>query len=407
MTPPSQPAPEYQSILKLPKGFRAAGVHAGIKADAAKFDMAMIVSDPPETVAAGMFTTNKIQAEPVRLGIERLKNGRARAVVVNSGNANACTGPQGERDAVEMGRLAAEALQMPEEEVLVSSTGTIGKPLDLGPIRRGVPALVSALSAEGGDAAASGILTTDTRPKVCTTHITLAGKPVTLSGFCKGAGMIEPNMATMLAYVCTDAALTPEALRTALRTAVNQSFNRISIDGDTSTNDSVIVFANGAAENPVLTEADPEFALFQTAMNGLLFDLAMKIVWDGEGMTKFIELRALGAANDAEADKALRAVATSFLVKTGWAGTYPVWGRIVDVLGYCGVEVDPNRIAMWYDELPVMREGMSAFPDKADLEKIIKGNRYTITMDLGTGGSGSAVLYTCDCTEEYVRINMF
>ena len=403
----SQTAPEYQSVLTLPKGFRAAGVHAGIKADPSKFDMALLVSDPPETAAAGMFTTNKIQAAPVRLGIARLKNGRARAIVVNSGNANACTGPQGERDAVEMARMTADALGIPEEEVLVSSTGTIGKPLNLDPIRRGIPALASALSTTGGDAAASGILTTDTRPKVCTTRISLAGQTVTLSGFCKGAGMIEPNMATMLAYVCTDAAIAPEALRAALRCAVDQSFNRISIDGDTSTNDSVIAFANGAAGNPTLRENDPDFALFQTALNGLLFDLAMKIVWDGEGMSKFIELRAEGAANDAEADKALRAVATSFLVKTGWAGTYPVWGRIVDVLGYCGVDLNPDRLAMRYDDLPVMRDGMSAFPDKAALEKIITGKRYTIAMDLGTGGNGTAVLYTCDCTEEYVRINMF
>lgn len=400
-------APEFEDRFQMPAGFRAAGIHAGIKPDPTRADMALLLSDVPETVAAGMFTTNKVQAAPVRLDIARLADGRARAVVVNSGNANACTGPQGERDAAEMGLLAADALDLPESEVLVCSTGTIGKPLDLAPIRRGVKLLAGALSADGGDAAASAILTTDTRPKVCSTRLVLEGKTITLSGFCKGAGMIEPNMATMLAFICTDAAVEPETLRAALRAAVNQSFNRISVDGDTSTNDTVLAFANGAAGNAPLTPHAPDFPDFQTALNGLLFHLAMKIVWDGEGMTKFIELRARGAANDAEADKAVRAVANSFLVKTGWAGNYPVWGRIADVLGYCGVEIDPARLGISYDGLSIMRDGMSAFPDKDAVAAVLSRDRYVIEMDLGTGGTGAAVLYTCDCTEEYVRINMF
>lgn len=399
--------PVFTSVCKLPPGFRAAGVHAGIKADPAKMDMALIVSDEEHTVAAGMFTTNKVKAAPVRLDIEHLRSGRARAIVVNSGNANACTGPQGELDAAEMAHLTAEALRLPLGEVLVSSTGTIGKPLNLAPIRRGIPLLVEALDSFGGECAARAILTTDTRPKTCHTCIEIDGVSVTLSGFCKGAGMIEPNMATMLCYLCTDATIGAEALREALRVAVNQSFNRISVDGDTSTNDSVILFANGRAGNTALTPQHPSWTLFQSALNGLVFDLAMKIVWDGEGMTKFIELRAKGALNDAEADKALRAIANSFLVKTGWAGTYPVWGRIADVLGYCGVEIDPERMGIDYDQLPLMRNGMTAKPDPQALAAILAGNRYTITVDLGTGGPGSAVLYTCDCTEEYVRINMF
>ncbi len=328
-------------------------------------------------------------------------------MVVNSGNANACTGPQGELDAREMGDLTAKVLGLDPAEVLVFSTGTIGKPMNLEPVRRGIPMLAAALGNEGGPAAARAILTTDTRPKECTTRIRVDGREVTLAGFCKGAGMIEPNMATMLAYVCTDAAIGAEALRAALKRAVDRSFNRISIDGDTSTNDSVVILANGRAGNRPLDAAHPDFALFQSALDGLVFDLAMKIVWDGEGMTRFVELRAKGAASDAEADKALRAIANSFLVKTGWAGTYPVWGRIADVLGYCGVEVVPDRMGIDYDEVPVMRNGMSAGTAKADLDKIVTGKRYTITVDLGTGGGGQAVLYTCDCTEEYVRINMF
>lgn len=399
--------PVFEAVCHLPPGFRAAGLHAGIKADPDLHDMAMLVSDEPDTAAAGMFTTNKIKAAPVKLDIRRLKGGRARAVVVNSGNANACTGAQGERDAEEMGRLTAAALGLDEAEVLVCSTGGIGKPLNLDPIRKGIPRLAERLAPEGGPEAAKGILTTDTRPKMCTTRIEVEGETATLSGFCKGSGMIEPNMATMLAYVCTDAALAPEHLKTALKTAVDASFNKISIDGDTSTNDSVICLANGRAGHAPLTPAHPDWELFQTALNGLLFELAMKIVWDGEGMTRFIELRARGAASDAEADKAVRAVANSFLVKTAWAGTYPAWSRIVDVLGYCGVEIDPDRLGMRYDDLCLLRDSTPALPDPEALRAIMLSNRYTITMDLGTGGAGTAVLYTCDCTEEYVRINMF
>jgi glutamate N-acetyltransferase/amino-acid N-acetyltransferase len=399
--------PSFDSTCILPPGFRASSVHAGIKKKAGVPDMALLVSDEPATVAAGMFTTNKIQAAPVRLGRKRLESGTARAVVINSGNANACTGPQGVLDAEEMGRITASELGLAEEEVLVSSTGTIGKPLNMEPIRSGIPKLVAGLQADGGIAAANGILTTDTRPKMCTTRIEIEGRSVTISGFCKGAGMIEPNMATMLAYVCTDAAVEPAALRQALKESVNSSFNKISIDGDTSTNDSVFVFANGRSGNVPLTPDHPDWRAFQTALNGVMFDLAMKIVWDGEGMTKFIELRAEGCASDAEADKALRAVANSFLVKTGWAGTYPAWSRIVDVLGYCGIEVDPDRISISYDDLPLLVESVPAQPDADKLNAILASNRYTITLNPGTGGSGTAVLYTCDCTEEYVRINMF
>jgi len=279
--------------------------------------------------------------------------------------------------------------------------------MNLEPVRRGIPLLAAALSPGGGPDAARAILTTDTRPKECTTRIVVGGREVTLAGFCKGAGMIEPNMATMLAYVCTDAVIGVETLRAALRQAVDRSFNRISIDGDTSTNDSVVILANGRAGHEPLTPSHPDFAVFQTALEGLVFDLAMKIVWDGEGMTRFVELRAKGAASPAEADKALRAIAHSFLVKTGWAGTYPVWGRIADVLGYCGVDVDPDRMGIDYDNVPVMRRGMAAGTAKGDLDAIVTQKRYTITVDLGTGGDGQAVLYTCDCTEEYVRINMF
>jgi glutamate N-acetyltransferase/amino-acid N-acetyltransferase len=382
-------------------------VHAGIKADPQRFDMTLLVSDAPETVAAGMFTTNKIQAAPVRMDIHKLKSGKARAIIINSGNANACTGPQGVRDAEEMAQRTADALGLDMAEVLVSSTGGIGKPMRMDPIRKGIDLLVPRLSADGGADAALGILTTDTRPKMCTTDIEIEGQPVRISGFCKGAGMIEPNMATMLAYICTDAVLEAPALRDALKMAVDSSFNKISIDGDTSTNDSVMCLANGRAGHTPLHPGHPEWDSFQTALNGLLFDLAMKIVWDGEGMTKFIELRAEGAASNAEADKALRSVATSFLVKTGLAGTYPAWSRMLDVLGYCGVDIDPDRISIYYDELPMLVESVPGQPDADKLKTLLHSNRYTVTLNLGTGGPGRAVLYTCDCTEEYVRINMF
>jgi glutamate N-acetyltransferase/amino-acid N-acetyltransferase len=399
--------PEFSNECVLPPGFRAAGVHAGIKADPNRFDMAMLISDPPDTVAAGMFTTNRIQAAPVCMDISKLQSGKARAIIINSGNANACTGPQGVRDAEEMAQRTAEVLGLNVDEVLVSSTGSIGKPMRLEPIRRGIELLAPRLSSDGGSDAAKAILTTDTRAKMCTTHIEVDGKSIRISGFCKGSGMIEPNMATMLAYIVTDAAVEVTALRAALKEAVDLSFNKISVDGDTSTNDSVICLANGHAGNSPLQPGHPDWKAFQTALNGVMFDLAMKIVWDGEGMTKFIELRAEGADSDVEADKALRSIANSFLVKTGLAGTYPAWSRMLDVLGYCGVEIDPDRISIYYDDLPMLVESVPAQPDAEALKTLLYSNRYTVTLNLGTGGPGTAVLYTCDCTEEYVRINMF
>lgn len=399
-------APLFEETCVLPDGFRASGLHVGIKSDPHELDMALIVSDEPETAVAGMFTTNRVQAAPVRLDRERVAGGYARAMVVNSGNANACTGPRGEADAREMAGWTGQALGLEEEAVLVCSTGSIGKPLNLEPIRAGIPRLVQALSAEGGEIAAQAILTTDTRPKMCTTRIVVDGKDVVISGFSKGAGMIEPNMATMLAYVFTDARVTPEALRQALKEAVDGSFNKISIDGDTSTNDTVLMFANGRAGHRALEPGHPDWPAFVGAVNGVMFDLAMKIVWDGEGMTKFIELRATGFASDAEADRALRAIATSFLVKTAWAGTYPAWTRMVDVLGYCGVDIDPDGLSIHYDDLPMLVRGIPAQPDPVRVNAVLDQKRYVVTVDAGLGEAGQAVLYTCDCTEEYVRINM-
>lgn len=392
--------------LPLPRDFRVAGVHAGIKTDPALLDMAMIVSDRP-TRAAGMFTTNQVKAASVTLDIERLQTGVARAVIVNSGNANACTGPQGVADARRMAELTAELLGVPEDEVLVSSTGTIGKPLDMPVIEAGIAKLHAALQSDDAMLAAKGILTTDTRAKVAMREIELGGKPVRLTGICKGAGMIEPNMATMLCYVISDAAIEPQALRTSLKEAVDRSFNRISIDGDTSTNDSVIALANGAAENVSLTEDSDEYAVWMEALRDLIFDLAMMIVLDGEGMTKFVELNVTGARDDKEADVAARAVANSFLVKTGWAGTYPVWGRIIDVIGYCPAHIEPEKVSMNYGDVVIMENGMAKDADKEAVTALAAQSPLRIGIDLGTGGSGAATIYTCDCTEEYVRINMF
>lgn len=402
MTPPV-----FENTCLLPSGFRASGLHVGIKPDANSPDMSLVVSDEPDTVAAGMFTTNRVLAAPVRLDRERLVSEKARAVVTNSGNANACTGPRGEKDAREMARLTGDALGLAEEDVLVCSTGSIGKPLNLDPIRRGIPRLADALAPDGGPAAARAILTTDTRAKMCTTRVSVDGREIVLSGFCKGAGMIEPNMATMLAYVFTDARVTPGALRAALKEAVDGSFNKISIDGDTSTNDTVLMLTNGKAGNRPLEPGHPDWTPFVTAVNGLMFDLAMKIVWDGEGMTKFLELRAAGFASDKQADQALRAIATSFLVKTAWAGTYPAWSRMVDVLGYCGVDIDPEGISIHYDDVPMLSRGIPALPDPERVKAVVEQNRYVVTVDPGLDGPGRAVLYTCDCTEEYVRINMY
>jgi len=390
--------------LPLPNGFSAAGIAAGIKKKKSK-DMALIVSDVP-AVSAAVFTTNQIKAAPVKWGLQIAGQTTAQAIVMNSGNANACTGPQGAIDTEATAVLTAGHLDIDPKHVFVCSTGTIGKPLPMDKISGGIETLFKSLSPENGRDVAEAMMTTDLVPKSMTVEIEIGGKPVRITGLAKGSGMIEPNMATMLAFIITDAAVEKHALQCALRLATDTSFNRISVDGDQSTNDTVIALANGTAGNKVLTQDSKDWNLFFQTLEKMLFKLAIMIVKDGEGATKVVTVRVIGAASNDEADQAARAVANSMLNKTAWAGNRPNWGRIIDAVGYSHAQVQENLIDITYDDAPAARGGM-AFPEASEetLIKIVSKEAFTIHINLNLGG-GEAMVYTCNCTEDYVRINV-
>ncbi len=390
--------------LPLPKGFSAAGIAAGIKKKKSK-DMALIVSDVP-AVSAAVFTTNQIKAAPVNWGIQVVEHVGARAIVLNSGNANACTGPQGMIDTEATAQLAAKHLCVEPKNVFVCSTGTIGKPLPMDKVTAGVETLFENLSPGNGMDAAEAMMTTDLVSKSLTVEIEIGGKPVRITGLAKGSGMIEPNMATMLGFILTDAAVEKHALQCALRFATDTSFNRISVDGDQSTNDTVIALANGSAGNEILTQDSEDWHLFFLTLEKMLFELAMMIVKDGEGATKVVTVRVIGAASNGEADEAARAVANSMLNKTAWAGTRPNWGRVMDAIGYSHAQVQEDRVDIAYDAVPLVRDGQAcAEASETDAIAVVSQEAFTIHINLNLG-DGEAVVYTCNCTEKYVQINV-
>jgi glutamate N-acetyltransferase/amino-acid N-acetyltransferase len=394
---------EITGGVTAPAGFRASAAAAGIKYPG-RHDVALLVADQP-ALAAGLFTTNRVKAAPVRLCQARLKRGRAQAIVINSGNANACTGKQGLRDAETTARAAAAALALAPADILVCSTGTIGIPLPVDKLTAALPAAAAALSPRGGDAAAKAIMTTDTVDKQAALRFTVDGRPVTLGGMCKGAGMIEPNMATMLCFLTTDAAIRLPALKAALAEAVGLSFNRISIDGDMSTNDTVLLLANGAAQNKPLSPRHKDWPVFLAALKQLTLGLARRVVCDGEGATKCVTVSVEGARNPADARKVARAIANSLLVKTSWWGGDPNWGRVICAAGYSGAPIDPDKVDISYDGKAAVRGGQRA-PGFAlsELETILKQKAFTLTVSLHQGRASHAML-TCDCSEEYVKIN--
>lgn len=394
---------KLSDTVVLPAGFSAAGIAAGIKRSGKK-DLMLLVSDRP-AACAGVFTTNQVCAAPVKLDREVVKRSHARAIIVNSGNANACTGAQGMRDAKAMAARTAQLLKVKANEVLVCSTGAIGKPMPMKTVVAGIERIVPAANEDGGADAAIAIMTTDTRKKTATTTLKIDGKTVTLTGFAKGAGMIEPNMATMLGFFLTDAAVDQRALQRALKEAVDASFNRVSVDGDMSTNDTCLLLANGAAGNMLLSPKHKDWAKFHAALSAVALDLAKKIAGDGEGATKLITVRVEGARSNAEADAAARAVANSMLVKTSWNGDYPNWGRIMDALGYSSAKVDESTVEIFYDKLAAARRGIATKTSIMALSEVQKQREFTITLRLNLG-KGGAEVYTCDCSEEYVRINV-
>ena len=385
------------------KGFRFSAVEAAIKKPG-RLDLALIFSDLPAKVAA-VYTTNKVQAAPVLISRERSLNGSCRALLVNSGNANACTGAQGMTDALECGRKTAEALGLSDEELLIASTGVIGQPLPMERFRKGIQPLVDGLDHGTLDDVAKAIMTTDTFAKIERRSGEAGGKPYSIWGIAKGAGMIHPNMATMLSFLVTDAAVDGAFLKSAFAAAVDASFNAITVDNDTSTNDTALIFANGAAENPVISAGTPEGAAFAALLNDLLLSLAKLIVKDGEGATKFVEIRVKGAADQADAKKAALAVANSMLVKTAFFGQDANWGRIIAAVGYSGAQVRQENVEILFDDVVMATGGVFAGGDaEAAGTRVLQQKEFRVTIDLKIG-SGEAAVYTSDLSYDYVRIN--
>jgi glutamate N-acetyltransferase/amino-acid N-acetyltransferase len=385
------------------KGFQFSAVEAAIKKPGRK-DLALIFSEVP-ALASAVFTTNSVKAAPVLLSMERIANGTARALVVNSGNANACTGEQGMVAARETTHLVAEGLKIPDEAVQVSSTGVIGVQMPLDRFKGAIPALIDGLACGTLDDVAEAIMTTDTFPKMEARSGLAGGSSYTVAGIAKGAGMIMPNMATMLSFIITDAAVEPALLDTVFRRAVDTSFNIISVDGDTSTNDTCLVMANGQAGNPAIAAGTPEAAAFEALLHDVLLSLAKQIVKDGEGATKFVEVRVTGARDDADAKRAALAIANSSLVKTAFFGQDANWGRIFCAVGYSGAHVDQTLLSLRFDDVCMAKNGVFVGCDaEARGTEVLRKKEFTVTVDLGLGNS-SATVYTSDLSHEYVSIN--
>ncbi len=396
-----------------PRGFRAAGVTAGLK-PSGQPDLAMLFSEAPAQVA-GAFTSNLFAAAPVEWDRRVIRKERpVRGVVVNSGVANACTGARGAEDARAMAAYAAQRLGVETDEVLVSSTGVIGEFLPMETIRHGIDLAVEALSPEANQAAARAIMTTDTVEKRVSVTFSLGETPVTIGAMTKGAGMIAPQMtlcqsrprqATMLAYFTTDAALEREALQQALDQALGRSFNRIVVDGDTSTNDTMLVLANGMAGNPVIRPDTPEVKIFAEALEACAVFLAKAMVMDGEGVTKFVELQVSGTLDDLGARQIAESIARSPLCKTAWYGADPNWGRILCAAGYSHVPFKPTQVDLDFDGLPVVRSGLAAPGSSPErLAEVLRKRSFQVSLSVGSG-PGRFVLWTCDLSHDYVKIN--
>ena len=385
------------------KGFLSSGIHAGLKTGREK-DMALLVSTCPAD-AAGAFTTNQVKAGPVRVSQEHLKNGKVRAIIINSGNANACTGVRGIADAKRMTVATATALRCKPQEVLVCSTGRIGVPLPIRKVLRGIRNCARILKPGRGSVAARAIMTSDTVRKEGAVRLSLGGRRVVIGAMAKGSGMIHPNMATMLCVVTTDAAVDRATLARVTSEAVEQSFNRISVDGDMSTNDTVLVLANGAAGNRPLKSYDADMGKFAAALKMVMLEMAKKIVGDGEGMTRVIELAVTGAATEADAKKMAEAVVRSALVKTSWHGGDPNWGRIMGAIGASGARMREELVDIHYDGVAAVRGGVAAATPMGRLRAAARRSRVAIQVNLNLG-KGSYAMLTTDLSEKYVRINL-
>ena len=391
------------------QGFKAAGIHVGVKTHANwKKDVALIVSDV-DCSASAVFTTNVVKAAPIHVDKKHLENGKARAIIANSGNANACA-PNGEENAARMCQAAAKAIGCDPTDVLVSSTGVIGQTLNIKVIEDGMPELYASLEAtiEASDAAAHAIMTTDTVKKEVAVETTVGGKIVRMGGIAKGSGMIHPNMGTMLCFLTTDCAISPEMIKTALLETVNVSFNRISVDGDTSTNDSCIVLANGLAGNETITEKGEDYAAFLEALQALCMELAKAMASDGEGAKHLITCNVSGAADEATAEAIAKSVISSTLTKAAIFGADANWGRVLCAMGYSGAEFDPDKVDVHFTsaagDIAVCREGRGLSFDEDLAKKILTEHDIGINITMGEG-EAKCTCWGCDITYDYIKIN--
>lgn len=389
--------------ITSPQGFRAGGIHCGIK-KAKQLDLALILSER-EGPVAGLFTTNRVAAAPVLLGRAHLRRGLARAIIVNSGNANACTGSEGLLAAETMAVIVARHLDTLPHKVFVGSTGVIGQRLPIERIEAAVPKLLQRVRRTGGLEAARAIMTTDLRPKQAAVQSRIGGRVVTIGGMVKGSGMIHPNMATMLAYFSTDALITRQALQQSLKFAAGCSFNTITVDGDTSTNDTVLCLANGLAGNALIETGSAAHRQFQDMLAALCHTMALKICWDGEGVTKVVKVSVSGAPSVAAARQVADAIATSSLVKTALFGEDANWGRIMAAIGRAGVRIDPSRVSLRFDEVAMVKNGQGlGLRAERRLSKVFRRKEFTICVGLGLGRALSEI-WTTDLSLDYVKIN--
>jgi glutamate N-acetyltransferase/amino-acid N-acetyltransferase len=383
-------------------GFRAGGIHSGIKK--ANPDLAMIVCEQSASVAA-VFTRSTVVGAPVELSRERVRSGRTRGVIVNSGCSNVAMGARGLRDARTMARLAARAIGCEDRDFLVASTGVIGVPLPLDVLRAGIPKLSESLSPDGWPAAAEAIRTTDTHAKLASLRFRCGGRLVTILGIAKGAGMIEPDMATMLSFVATDAPIAPSVLRPMLKRVADRTYNCLTVDGEGSTSDTVVLMASGRAGGPALRSGRDDTLRFEAALEAVCEDLVRQLARDGEGATKLLVVEVAGARQAAEADRAARRIANSLLVKTAVFGGDPNWGRILQTLGAGGIAWNPKTCRVRVAGVVVFSKGRSTGPKaRQRAERALAAEEITITVDLGRG-EGAARIFSCDLSYDYVRIN--
>jgi glutamate N-acetyltransferase/amino-acid N-acetyltransferase len=387
--------------IKTPRGFFFSVAEAAIKKPGRK-DFALIFSEAESTIA-GTFTTNAVKAAPVRICMQKIRSGKGQAIVVNSGNANACTGMQGMKDGRAIISGISKQLGITSSLTYICSTGVIGTPMPMGRIVPAIGPLAGDLGNATFDDIANAIMTTDTFPKITSRQLRVQGKQGIIAGICKGAGMIAPNMATMLCFIITDIAVDKKTLHAALKSSVNKSFNRITIDGDMSTNDTALIMANGVLGNSPLTSKSTEFPAFQKALDDLTYELSKLIVKDGEGATKLVEVLVRGAKNEADAEKAALAIANSSLVKTAIYGNDANWGRIMAAAGYSKAKFNPDKADIFFNKVQVVKKGVMNNKDKEATEEM-KGKELKITIDLRAGKASARVL-TCDLTEDYIRIN--